>query len=46
MRKWRGKQWKFERSVLRHLSLKNLQANIKEYFKPVVPFHFLSHPFG
>ncbi|WP_332696696.1 YbaK family protein [Halalkalibacter lacteus] len=43
--KRREKQWKFERSVLRNLSLKKLQANVEEYFKPVVPFHFLSHPF-
>jgi hypothetical protein len=43
--KRREKQWKFERSVLRNLSLKKLQANVQEYFKPVVPFHFLSHPF-
>lgn len=41
----REKQWKFERSVLRKLSLKELKADVEEQFKPVVPFYFLSHPF-
>ncbi|WP_227938858.1 YbaK family protein [Alkalihalobacillus deserti] len=43
--KRREKQWKFERNVLKNLSLKDLKANVEEHFKPVVPFHFLSHPF-
>ncbi|WP_332632860.1 YbaK family protein [Halalkalibacter flavus] len=43
--KRREKQWKFERSVLRSLSLKKLRANVEDHFKSVVPFHFLSHPF-
>ncbi|MBP3953446.1 YbaK family protein [Bacillus suaedae] len=43
--KRREKQWKFERNVLKHLSLKNLKADVEVQFKPIVPFHFLSHPF-
>lgn len=43
--KRREKQWKFERSILKNLSLKDLKINVEEHFKPVVPFHFLSHPF-
>ncbi|GAE35378.1 YbaK family protein [Halalkalibacter akibai] len=43
--KRREKQWKFERKILRNLSLKELKAHVEEHFKPVVPFHFLSHPF-
>ena len=43
--KRREKQWKFERNVLKNLSLKDLKADVEEHFKPVVPFHFLSHPF-
>ncbi|MFC0559036.1 YbaK family protein [Halalkalibacter alkalisediminis] len=43
--KRREKQWKFERSVLKNLSLKDLKADVEQHFKPVVPFHFLSHPF-
>lgn len=41
----REKQWKFERNVLRKLSLNELKADVKEQFKPIVPYHFLSHPF-
>jgi DNA phosphorothioation-dependent restriction protein DptG len=43
--KRREKQWKFERNILKNLSLKDLKANVEEHFKSVVPFHFLSHPF-
>ncbi|ARK28554.1 YbaK family protein [Halalkalibacter krulwichiae] len=43
--KRREKQWKFERSILKNLSLKELKANVEEHFRSVVPFHFLSHPF-
>ncbi|NEU32511.1 YbaK family protein [bacterium LRH843] len=41
----REKQWKFERNVLRKLSLEELKADAMEHFRPVVPFYFLSHPF-
>ncbi|ADC49809.1 hypothetical protein BpOF4_08755 [Alkalihalophilus pseudofirmus OF4] len=43
--KRREKQWKFERGVLRQLSLKQLKEDVHKHFKPVVPFYFLSHPF-
>ncbi|MCM3762342.1 YbaK family protein [Alkalihalobacillus oceani] len=41
----REKQWKFERSLLRKLSLKEIKASVETHFKTVVPFYFLSHPF-
>lgn len=41
----REKRWKFERSVLRRLSLKEVRTAVEAHFRSVVPFYFLSHPF-
>ncbi|WP_088106074.1 YbaK family protein [Halalkalibacter urbisdiaboli] len=43
--KRREKQWKFERKVLRRVSLKKMKGNVRDHFRQVIPFHFLTHPF-
>ncbi|GAE32900.1 YbaK family protein [Halalkalibacter hemicellulosilyticus] len=43
--KRREKQWKFERSVLKSLSLKELKKDVQWHFESVFPAYMLSHPF-
>ncbi|WP_100406027.1 YbaK family protein [Bacillus solitudinis] len=43
--KRREKQWNFERKVLRNVSLKQMKENVQGHFRPIIPFHFLNHPF-
>ncbi len=43
--KQREKKWKFERKVLRELSLTQLRNHVKAHFDGLFPFDFLSHPF-
>ncbi len=41
----RMKRWKFEREVLRKLSLEQLKQDAERSFRKVVPFYFLSHSY-
>ncbi|KYG33874.1 DUF2521 family protein [Alkalihalobacillus trypoxylicola] len=43
--KRRQKQWKFERGILRHLSIKGLKKHVEQHFRPIMPFQFLVNPF-
>lgn len=41
----REKRWKFERVVLRKLSLPTVQRSIRQYFQPVLSFEVFTHPY-
>ncbi|BAB03957.1 YbaK family protein [Halalkalibacterium halodurans] len=43
--KRREKQWKFERKMLRELTLQQIKKDIQTHFQDIIPFHFLTHPF-
>ncbi|MFV8829697.1 DUF2521 family protein [Alkalihalobacterium sp. APHAB7] len=43
--KQREKRWKFERKVLRQLSLNDLKKDAQQHFEPLFPFHFQYEPF-
>ncbi|WP_059105470.1 DUF2521 family protein [Shouchella shacheensis] len=43
--KRREKQWKFERTMLRHLSIKEMEAQVRTWIHPLLPFQFQSYPF-
>ena len=43
--KRRKKQWRFERAILRHLSLQHLKKHVKGHFKSIIPFQFMASPF-
>ncbi|UOE94289.1 DUF2521 family protein [Alkalihalobacillus sp. LMS39] len=43
--KQREKRWKFERKVLRQLSLTELRENVKQQFQPLFPLEFMNHPY-
>ncbi|WP_078551205.1 DUF2521 family protein [Alkalihalobacterium alkalicellulosilyticum] len=43
--KQREKRWKFERKVLRQLSLADLRKDVKEQFGPIFPIEFADHPY-
>lgn len=39
------KRWKFERVVLRKLSLIAVQRSVRQYFQPVLSFEVFTHPY-
>ncbi|MBM7840859.1 hypothetical protein JOC54_004152 [Alkalihalobacillus xiaoxiensis] len=45
MDKSREKKWNFERKMLRNINIRTMETNIKEWIRPVMPFHFQSYPF-
>ncbi|PAD13635.1 hypothetical protein CHH73_20185 [Shouchella clausii] len=41
----REKQWNFEKKMLRHISMKEMEKAIKEWMFPILPFQFQAYPF-
>lgn len=43
--KQREKRWKFERKVLKELSLKELRNHVREHFTPLFSFEHITYPY-
>ncbi|HHY21943.1 MAG TPA: DUF2521 family protein [Bacilli bacterium] len=43
--KQREKRWKFERRVLRKVSLENIQRSVRLFFQPILSFEVFTHPY-